>query len=295
MDADGDFVIAWASYGQDPGDSANTSGVYAQRYGGPAGPAGPATLSEVYVRGSSWLGNDNSATNTTFMEYLEAKGYGDDAYGYRLFGSGSVIAGPAANPEQVLPWINLDQIVVRYSSAPTGSGVPTPGNLTVAGQRNGGYTVTAVTAVSGDPTAFVLTLGKPLGGGNLTTGAAPTANENGDRITLSVPGAGAGGATFSIGMKVVQGDVDHQGESAHNVLARDYAEVKKRFFKNSSQTPSNPDTDYTPFHDVDGNGQILARDYAEVKKRFFQNLPAAPAAAAAATFGGTRIAEEVLG
>jgi hypothetical protein len=32
MDPDGDFVIAWASYGQDPGDNASTSGIYVQRY-----------------------------------------------------------------------------------------------------------------------------------------------------------------------------------------------------------------------------------------------------------------------
>jgi hypothetical protein len=34
MDPDGDFVLAWASYGQDPGDNANASGVYFQRYAG---------------------------------------------------------------------------------------------------------------------------------------------------------------------------------------------------------------------------------------------------------------------
>src|SRR6185503_14796942 len=32
MDADGDFVVAWAGYGQDPGDTQNQAGVYAQRY-----------------------------------------------------------------------------------------------------------------------------------------------------------------------------------------------------------------------------------------------------------------------
>ena len=45
------------------------------------------------------------------------------------------------------------------------------------------------------------------------------------------------------------------------------------------------DTDYSAFHDIDGTGQILATDYAEVKKRFFNSLPgpepqAAPLAAA---------------
>ena len=125
----------------------------------------------------------------------------------------------------------------------------------------------------------VLTAGGGAGGA-ASTGLAPTTTENGDRITLSVPGGGAGGTNFSFRMNVLQGDVDHLNETTHNVLARDYAEVKKRFFKNSGTAPSNPDTDYTPFHDVDGNGQILARDYAEVKKRFFQALPAPTTAAA---------------
>jgi hypothetical protein len=240
----------------------------------PNAPVSSAVVSEVYVRSSAWLGNDNNATNTTFMEYLEAKGLGDDVLGYRLYANGSAVAGPANNPEQILPWINMDQVVVRYSAPPTGAGVPTPGALTLNGQRSS-YVINSVTQVPGDPTAFVLTLNKPLGGGDPVTGVAPTSSENGDRVTLSVPGAGSGGSNFSFRMNVTQGDTDHLNETSHNVLARDYAEVKKRFFKNTNQAASNPDTDYTPFHDVDGNGQILARDYAEVKKRFFQNLPAA--------------------
>ena len=54
------------------------------------------------------------------MEYLESKGLGDDVYGYRLFGTGRTP--PAGNPEDILPWINVDQIVLRVRSAPTGLG-----------------------------------------------------------------------------------------------------------------------------------------------------------------------------
>jgi hypothetical protein len=156
------------------------------------------------------------------------------------------------------------------------------------------YTVTSVTQVPGDPTAYVLQLSKPLGGGNPVTGVAPTTEENGDRITVTVPDAGVAGA-FSTTMNVLQGDTDHFNEGAnHVVLARDYSEIKKKFFKNTNSVPEgNAETDYSIFHDIDGTGNILARDYSEVKKRFFQSL-APPPVAAEDMFSATRISDEVL-
>ncbi|HET7719578.1 MAG TPA: LamG-like jellyroll fold domain-containing protein, partial [Acidimicrobiales bacterium] len=138
---------------------------------------GTPVVVETYVRGATWLGQDNNPATTTFMEYLESKGLGDDVMGYRLYGTGRTP--PASNPEDIIPWINADQIVVRYSSPPTGSGIPTPGTVTVAGLNPAAssYTVTNVAQVPGDPTAYVLTLNKPLGGGNPVTGVAPTVSE----------------------------------------------------------------------------------------------------------------------
>ena len=79
----------------------------------------------------------------------------------------------------------------------------------------------------------------------------------------------------TLGMDVLQGDTDHLNEGAnHVVLARDYSEVKKKFFKNTSSAVEGTDADYNPFYDVDASGSILARDYSEVKKRFFQSLVA---------------------
>ena len=243
--------------------------------------AQPGTpVSEVYVRGSTWLGQDNNAGTTHFMEYLEAKGLGDDVMGYRLFGTGRTP--PASNPEDIIPWINADQVVVRYATAPTGSGIPTPETITLTGLRPGlsAYTVEAVAQVPSDPTAYVLTLNKPLGGGDPVTGVAPTDDENGDRITLDVAGGAPGGNNFLFVLSVLQGDADHLNETflTHAVLARDFAEVKKKFFAETGSPVTGTDTDYSPFHDVDGSGSILARDFAEVKKRFFQVLPPPPIA-----------------
>ena len=70
------------------------------------------------------------------------------------------------------------------------------------------------------------------------------------------------------------------------MLARDFAEVKKRFFKDTTSAVAGDGADYSAFHDVDGSGSILARDFAEVKKRFFQRPPGRAPAAAAASLGG---------
>ena len=126
------------------------------------------------------------------------------------------------------------------------------------------------------------------------TGVAPTPDENGDRITLTVPGAAQGGGNYSLRMNVLQGDTDHFNEGAnHVVLARDYSEVKRKFFKDNDDVPAGNDTDYSVFHDVDASGSILARDFSEVKKRFFQDLTV-PAAAAAPVFSSTRVADDIL-
>jgi hypothetical protein len=259
-----------------------------------AAPGNP--VAEVFVRGSTWLGRDDNPATVTFMEHLAANELGDDRYGYRLFGAGRTP--PESNPEDILPWINADQLVVRYAAAPDAGGVPTPESLSVRSFKTGtdGYTVTSVEPVAEDPTAFVITLNKPLGGGNPVTGVAPTADENGDMITLGVPGGGPAGGDFALEMLVLQGDTDHLNETrdSHAVLARDYAEVKRRFFTDSDDVPTGGDTDYSPFHDVDGSGNILARDYAEVKKRFFQTLPP-PGAEAGALQLSRRATRDVLG
>jgi len=249
-------------------------------YTAAAAPA--ARVSEAYVRGSAWA--------DAFKQYLETKGLGDHAYGYKLVGPGRTP--PTANPQDILPWINANEVVLKYSSAPTGSGVPTQGNVTVTSAKGISYSVSSVTPVAGDPTAFVVRFNQPLGGGDPATGRAPTATENGDHITVGVPGAG----NFSLRMDVLQGDVDHTGETgaSHSVLANDFSAVKKKFFKNVNDAATGADTDYSAFHDVNGSSDILANDFSEVKKRFFQEL-APPPAAASSPLTLSSISSEVFG
>ena len=191
----------------------------------------------------------------------------------------------------------MDQMVLKYATPPTGSGVPGVGNVVFTSQQGQAYTATAVAPIAGDPTAFLVTLNKPLGGGNPTTGVAPTPQENGDRITLGIPGGG------SLRMNVLQGDLDHTGETTasgqvHSTLAADTSALKKKFFSSTTNVGSG-DAAYSVFADVDGSGSVLADDFSAVKKRFFEQLPAAPAAAAplssTSVFSTKRITQEVLG
>ena len=88
---------------------------------------------------------------------------------------------------------------------------------------------------------------------------------DGDRFPS---GDGTAGGDFRFRINVLAGDTERDGIE----LARDYSEVKRRFFSSAdgSTTGSAP---YSLYHDTDGSGIILARDYSEVKKRFFNTLP----------------------
>jgi len=223
-------------------------------------------VAEVFVRGSTW--------SEGFKGSLQSAGVGDDAYGYRVDDNGA---------RDVLPWVNLNQVVVRLASPPVIAGLPAPGTVQFQSQRGAAYAVTRVESVAGDPRAFVFVLDRPLGGDGSGAGA------NGDRLTVTVRGAGPGGADLTVKLNVLQGDVDRSG----TVVADDFSAVKKRFFRSAAAPGPAGDTQYTVFHDVDGSGSIVANDFSEVKKRFFDNLPAAPAAAAG-LFSDSSITKEVL-
>jgi glucose/arabinose dehydrogenase len=202
-------------------------------------------VTDVFVRGSTW--------SPSFKAYLKSKGLGDEVLGYRVTDK------PAAD---VLPWINADQIVLQFSAV---SELFPPSIVSIDGTR-ADYAATAVTPVAGNPLAFVLPLNRPLG---TLAGLEP----DGDRIRITMPGGSPTGSDFVLTLNVLQGDVNRNG----TVLAEDFSDVKKRFFKTTSDT-TNTDTSYSPYHDVNGSGDILANDFSEVKKRFFDDLPPATAA-----------------
>jgi hypothetical protein len=208
-----------------------------------------------FVRGSAW--------SPAFKSAFDATGLGDAAYGYRVDDKG---AGDA------LPWINVNELVVRLPATPAAPGAPGPATVTFQSQRGVNYAVTRVDPVAGDPRAFVFVLDKPLGG------SGADGSSDGDRLTVTVRGAGGDGADLTLRLNVLQGDTDRSGA----VAADDAAAVKRKFFTSTEVPGPAGDSRYSVFHDVDGSGSILANDFSEVKKRFFHTLPPAPAAPAAA-------------
>jgi hypothetical protein len=238
--------------------TAETSETNTSEFSAPVSASATPGISAAYVRSSQWAAPDSDAANVTFKEYLEARGLGDDVYGFRVDNQPTT---------PILPWINLDQIVLRYAAPVTAAGLPQPGAVTVRGDRAGSdYTWQSVTQL--DPQTIALQLDRPLG--TLSAGG-----EDGVRVTVVVPGAGGG--DYTLRLDVLQGDVDASG----SVLAGDFSDVKKKFFR-STNSPSGAtaDASYSPFRDVDGSGDILANDYSEVKKRFFDGFVTAAATAA---------------
>ena len=98
--------------------------------------------------------------------------------------------------------------------------------VTFQSQRGVAYAVTRVDPVAGDPRAFTFVLDRPLGGDG-AVGAS-----DGDRLTVTVHGAAAGGADLMLRLNVLQGDVDRSG----TVAAADFSDVKKRFFRSAADS-----------------------------------------------------------
>jgi parallel beta-helix repeat protein len=237
----------------------------------PAADTTAPRVTGVSVKGTSWT--------AAFRRRLQETGAGSDEYGY------SVPSGPGQT--RPLPWNNLNEITIGFTEAADVQ----QDDLVVRG-TNGDLAVTAF-AVSGQYATW--RLASPLGADRLTlqlrsggvrdlVGRALDGEWSGGSSTFP-SGNGTPGGDFLFSINVLPGDVNGNG----SVLADDFSEVKRKFFKDTTDTSAG-DASYTPFHDVDGSGSILAVDFSEVKKRFFTRLPATPVEAS----GVTRVADEVL-
>jgi hypothetical protein len=258
MDDGGDFVVAWESHGQDPGDTATQSGVYAQlfRFDRPA----PQVV-QVYARGTAWA--------PAFLAYLDDQGLGSDEFGFAIDGGGTQL--------RELPWLNVDELSVRFDR----DVVVRSDQLTLRGVNVQQYSVADFNYEASTHTAtwklaqnlavdkLLIVLDGERGSGVVSAGGSPRLLDGEWTTGKSFPsGNGAAGGSFRFRFDVLPGDVDHSGD----VLASDYSGVKKKFFANTT-TPGTGDAAYSVFYDVDGSGIILANDFSEVKKRFFNRLP----------------------
>jgi hypothetical protein len=236
-------------------------------------PAVPS-VAEVYVRGTAWA--------PEFMSYIESGPavagnttpwpYGAAAYGVKL------AANPTAN--DTVSWINTNQVVLRYSGPLGASGLPSAASIILDGE-DGDYAVTNVEAI--DDRTVKLTLNRSLG-------SLPGGGIDGDRVVLTVPGAGPAGGNFTRAINVLQGDTSRSTQGRVN--ANDQGYVKSRLNRSTAAPTSGAQAAYNIFADVDGSGRINANDQGAVKSRLNDSLPTS--AFPAGIFSATRIAEEVL-
>ena len=223
----------------------------------------PARIQEVYVGGTQWTDQ--------FKEYLEEKDLGDEVFGYRV---------DNLAPNATLPWINTNQIVLRYSSAPTGAGIPQQG-LVLDGVRSD-YVVVGVAQLS--PQTYVLRLDRPLG-------SLPGGGQDGDRVRLTVPASGPMGSSYNLTLNVLQGDADRRGGVVTSF--GDLSFVRARLNR-STENPGTSGATYTPWADVTADGVITSfADLAAVRARLNDRLPDGTASASA-LFSAERVAAELL-
>ena len=197
-------------------------------------PAGSApAVARLYVRGSDWAAE--------FLAYLEEYHLGSSRFGFE------VDVRPGADVrDEILPWINLNQVSVQFG-APVATSRE---ELRVFGVRGGAYHVAAFD-YDAERRVATWTLDRHI---------------NSDVVNIRV--SGGGGVLLDRTLPILPGDVDRGG----TVVAIDFSEVELRL-STSTTNPGRGASRYSIFQDVDGSGAIDQKDLAEVKKRFFSRLP----------------------
>jgi Dockerin type I domain len=193
MDADGDFVIAWASYGQDPGDGANNSGVYAQRY---AADRPAVTAGEFLYRSSP------NRVSITFSQDVSATLAAADL--------SVVLLGPGGGPVAFL--------------APAYNGATNTATITFAGAGilpNGNYRLTLVAA------GVTNAAGTPVAANFVLDFFALTGDVNRDRSVNGTDFAILAGNFGKTGRTYEQGDLNGDG----SVNGSDFALLAGNFGK----------------------------------------------------------------
>jgi hypothetical protein len=247
-------------------------------------------VNQVYLSGSGW--------DPEFKQYLEDKGLGDHRYGFAV---------PARDQLNELPWVNLDEVSIRFSE----DVLVDAADLQVRGVNVQNYTIDPASfrydpltrtatwrlasgqhfekdrlllELDGDAPGGVRDLDGNLLDGEWQNPGGP-GQGGGDRFPS---GNGQAGGDFRFRFNVLAGDVDRNGV----VLADDFSDVKKKFFASTRRELTGL-ARYDAFHDVNGSGEILADDFSEVKKRFFNTLPQGePSGTTFAAFASTPIGEE---
>ena len=273
MDEQGNLIVAW-----DQWSGSGSWDVLARRYTGAAVPQAPR-VTAVMVGGTAW--------SIRYLYGLEARGLGSRRWGF------AVPSG--AEQERPLPWVNLNQVTVRFDRDVT---VPADA-LVVTGAAGAAYPL----AASGEAPAFAYdagtrtatwTFGRSIGADRLSvtlrSGAGGVRRAAGGRALDGEwlgaadnwpSGDGADGGDFRLALGALPGDVTRDGRvNADDVLAvrrARWAEVDDPRWASGFM-----------FRDVNGDNRVILSDELSIRRSIGRSLP--PTTQEAATARPRRIA-----
>ena len=221
----------------------------------------PPQVTNIFVGSTEW--------NPAFTSHLQATGAGEPIWGFAI---------PPSDQLNELPWVNLNQVSIRFSR----NVVVGQGSLSINGVNVPSYAInffaydvpsrTATwrvesAAIGNDKLALTLT-----GVTDAATGAAldgewtnPTSPAVGGADTFS-SGNGDAGGTFRFRVNVLPGDANRSGGS---VIGSDVILVRNA----QNSPPGGANSLYTIFKDVNGSASILGSDVTAVRNRQGLSLP----------------------
>jgi hypothetical protein len=226
----------------------------------------------VYVSGAAW--------SQSFKQYLRDHYAASSAdYGWAIYGGGT-----PHRQSDILPWVNLDRISVRFSTAVRAA----PDDLRVRGVNVPGYEPVSVRVDltnGGSGSVATWTLSRPLTVDRLVVEVEGdekgVTNEFGSLLDLNEDGVPGG--DFSRRLNVVPGDMYPDG-----VILPVESAIVRTLLGRSLLEPGSGSTSYSSWDDVDGSGRINIRDLVAVRSRVYTYLPHGEPAASTLTASPTR-------
>ena len=232
-------------------------------------------VTQVYVSGSTWAGNDN-LPNVTFKEFMAAQGLGSVDYGFAIRdGADQLLTIPWSNVNRVSITFSQDVIVDRDDLEVRGTNVANYAFLPGAeGFQYNAATRTATWTFTQnlvrDRMILDLNADAPNGvrnsGGEYLDGEW---NSGGDSYPS---GNGLGGGDFKFRLNALRADADR---NLNRVNAADQGYVKARVNRTTNAPTSGTQAAYTIFADINGDSRVNAADQGFVKSNINTALPAA--------------------
>jgi hypothetical protein len=264
LDADGDFIIAWASAGRDGAGR----GVYARRFAA-ANVITPVRAEQVFVNSRDLTGGTPTPEQLLFRALAGV----DAAFGYSL---------PAgAAQDRSIPWSNgINSVSIRFSRDVANQ--VERGDLSIRGINRATYAASAFAYDSATRTA-TWTLPSPVVNDTLRlflddggVGGLDGEWQNGSGAENYPSGDGSEGGDFDFVVHVLAGDANGDGR----VNALDLALIKQRLNRKAGN-PGTGAAAYSVFADVTADGIINALDLGTVKGQLNARLPGTGAIATA--------------